>query len=81
MGLRQPLTTLVSESAEGLPSDEAEVLERGEDAGVWGFEGAFGWDKVAESARVEIDWAVGSVKGSGRNKEDHHGVWEWIERI
>lgn len=72
-----------TESAEGLPSDEAEVLEKGE---AFAFEGGFEWEKMGEAVGVEVSWAQGSVKGGEKEKAEGagkglDGVWEWVEGL
>ncbi|GAA5947458.1 hypothetical protein JCM3765_001686 [Sporobolomyces pararoseus] len=74
IGLGSPTaTTGVSESVEGLPSDEAELLAN-EDA--FPFEGAFDWDKV-ENSLTEINWAVAS--SMDKTPEGLSKLWEWVE--
>lgn len=62
-----------SRSSVGLPSDEAEILSSGE---AFPFEGAFEWDKLAQSGVCEINWATGSAK-----KGDSDGLWRWVEGL
>lgn len=84
LGLRSPaVSATVGETAEGLPSDESEVLERGGED-VWAFEGACEWEKVERATGVRLSWAMGSAKDKATEKvgaDGLDGVWEWVEGI
>ena len=58
--------------AVSLPSDEAEILS-GE---AFAFEGAFEWQKLAETG-VEVDWAVASVKAG----DGLEGLYGWVDNL
>ncbi|GAA5987689.1 hypothetical protein JCM5350_008069 [Sporobolomyces pararoseus] len=74
IGLGSPTaTTGISETVEGLPSDEGELLAN-EDA--FPFEGAFEWEKV-EKSLTEIKWAVAS--SMDKTPEGLSKLWEWVE--
>lgn len=72
-GLGAPTTT-TTESVEGLPSDEAELLSN-EDA--FPFEGSFEWEKIEKGLGIEIKWGVAS--STDKSQEGLAKLWDWIE--